>query len=184
MQGASATRPMTAMRKDWLRFAPNPSSPLSRIQTSRPTSPLSHTARALVQSDIPLPIPTYTMRPSQSVGQSVTHSLTAESIHSAPPHQALQQGDATITYSPLSPRNRPRGEAGSIKSIWYLLQELVPNYFQLPRFVLPTVLAPSQDFVRPTKDHRHTSLTLCFPMPTTVRDWLGEWRAGRVTLSA
>ncbi|UQC85280.1 uncharacterized protein CLUP02_10777 [Colletotrichum lupini] len=81
----------------------------------------------------------------------------AESIHSAPPHQALQQGDATITYSPLSPRNRPRGEAGSFKGIWYLLQELVPNYFQLPRFVLPTVLAPSQDFVRPTKDHRHTT---------------------------
>lgn len=115
------------------------------------------------------------MRPS--VSQSVTHSQQRAFI----PLPHTRHSDKKTPPLPilLSPRNRPRGEAGSFKSIWYLLQEPVPNYFQLPRFVLPTVLAPSQDFVRPTKDHRHTThLMLCPCLQPYVTGWanggLGE----------
>ncbi|KAK1700494.1 hypothetical protein BDP55DRAFT_643161 [Colletotrichum godetiae] len=182
MQGASATRPMTAMRKDWLRFAPNPSSPLSRIQTSRPTSPLSISQCSHLQIDCQtlsyLSIPTYLQY--ESITHSLIHSRAEHSFRSPTP---TRRTGATPPLPILLSTEQTTRRGGPSRSIWYLLQEPVPNYFQLPRFVLPTVLAPSQDFVRPTKDHRHT-LSLCFPMPTTLCDWLGEWRGWRVTLTA
>ncbi|OHE90847.1 hypothetical protein CORC01_13850 [Colletotrichum orchidophilum] len=159
--------------ESWLRFAPNPSSPLSRIQTSRPTSPLSHTAPICLTSQCSYLQPGSSQVDCQTFSQSISHTVS----HLTPPRAFRSPTPSTPSTSTrrkglLYTEQTTRG-GRPFKSIWYLGLEPVPNYFQLPRLVLPTVLAPQPIF--PSPCHRHSPNAF---HTYNWRDWLGEWRAG------